>query len=265
MNMLQYKIMKPYLSWENKAYKRWAAREGRRIQLYDETVREISEYTGESIDTVRQKHHLGPRSEPAFAIFQEQDKLTVNNVEQFYKEATYYLYELPLWNAERARPLYLYRVVRPYLEKYGCSDVLDFGGGTGDLCLQLADRGIQMNYCDIGKEVAEFARWRFERRKLHVPMVDSLDGLSGRSFDAIISFDCFEHIKGLDTVVQRLVQLIRDGGLLISGDAFEGGGLHLEENYKYHDPDTFDALLQRNGLQFVGRLAQFVFYQKIKR
>ncbi|MCA9394615.1 MAG: class I SAM-dependent methyltransferase [Candidatus Omnitrophica bacterium] len=262
MKSWQYELMRPMLSWRNKIYKKWAEDESRRLNLYQETLKEVSEYTGEPLETVRKKHHMGPRKEPTFAIFQQQDRLTVSAVENFYREATYYLYELPLWNAEKARPQYLCRIMRPYLDKFRCREVLDFGGGTGDLCLALAASGRQVAYCDIGKEVSDFARWRFQRRGLDVKMYDALDGLSGETFDAVISFDCFEHIKDLPAVVNRLSRCVRTGGLLISGDAFEGGGLHLEENFQYHNADAFDRLMQANGLSFVGRFAQFVFYRK---
>lgn len=262
MNSWQYELMRPVLSWRNKWYKKWAQNESRRLNLYEETLKEISDYTGEPVEAVREKHHMGPRKEPTFAIFQQQEKLTSSSVENFYREATYYLYELPLWNAEKARPQYLCRIMRPYLDKYGCHTVLDFGGGTGDLCLALADAGRQVSYCDIGKEVADFARWRFQRRGLDVAMYDSLDAVSGKVFDAVISFDCFEHIKDLPAVVGGLSRCVRPGGLIISGDAFEGGGLHLEENFKYHNADTFDRMMSDNGLTFVGRFAQFVFYRK---
>lgn len=262
MKSWQYELMRPVLSWRNKWYKRWAEGESRRRNLYEETVRELSEYTGEPEETVRRKHHMGPRTEPTFAIFGEQDKLTASAVENFYREASYYVYELPLWNAEKARPQYLHRVMRPFLDKFGCRSLLDFGGGTGDLCLEMAAGGYQVAYCDIGKEVAEFAGWRFQRRGLTVPMYDSLDGLEGKTFDAVISFDCFEHIKDLPAVIAHLARCVRPGGLLISGDAFEGGGLHLEENFKYHNADTFDRMLQDNGMTFAGRFAQYVFYQR---
>ncbi|MBZ0165676.1 MAG: class I SAM-dependent methyltransferase, partial [Candidatus Omnitrophica bacterium] len=188
MKTWQYHLIKPVLSWQNKSLKKWAGKESARLNLYEKTLQEISEYTGEPVETVREKHHLGPKSEPAFSIFQQQDKLTVGTVEHFYKEATYYLYELPLWNAERARPRYLYRIVQPYLKRYGCTEVLDFGGGTGDLCLELAGQGLGVTYCDIGKEVSDFARWRFARRNLDVRMCSDIGELPEKSYDAVISF-----------------------------------------------------------------------------
>lgn len=262
MKSWQYEILRPVISWRNKAYKRWAIEQSERLNLYDNTVKEISEYTGESLEEVRKKHHMGPRKEPTFAIFQQQESLTANSVEGFYKDATYYLYELPLWNAEKARPQYLYRIMEPYLKEHNCHKVLDFGGGTGDLCLELAEQGHTASYCDIGREVASFAQWRFDRRGYSVNMYDSLDAMQGQEFDAIISFDCFEHIKDLPQVLTKLNRLIRKGGLLISGDAFEGGGLHLEENFQYHDAEKYDQLLASKGLSFSGRFAQYLFYQK---
>ncbi|MGE0267598.1 MAG: class I SAM-dependent methyltransferase [Candidatus Omnitrophota bacterium] len=239
-----------------------AKKESKEFDLYNKAVLEISEYTQESVEVVRQKHHMGPQTEPRYGLFEKQECLTTESVEQFYKDAKYYLYELPLWNAERARPNYLIRILKPYLRKYNCQKILDFGGGTGDLCLELAAQGYTVSYCDIGAEVSRFAKWRFDRRQLEITMYDSITSLENHQFDSIISFDCFEHIKDLRGLVEKLVRSIRSKGLLISADAFEGGGLHLLENQKYHDIKVFDDLLKSLGLRFVGRMAQYVFYQK---
>jgi len=263
MDYWQYHLIKPFLSWRNKYLKSLSKKESRVLDLYNKTVLEISEYTKEPAEVIRKKHHMGPETEPRYGIFEKQENLTTDKVERFYKDAKYYLYELPLWNAERARPQYLYRIIKPYLQKYGCKKVLDFGGGTGDLCLELALQGLDVSYCDIGQEVATFAKWRFHRRQYEITMYDSIGSLEGQQFDGVISFDCFEHIKDLDVVIKKLVQLIKPKGLLISSEAFEGGGLHLLENQKYHDIQVFNDLLTGVGLKFVGRIAQYIFYQKL--
>ncbi len=262
IHYLKYKMAKPFLSWRNKYLKHLTQKEGQQADLYNKTVQEISEYTGESQESIKHKHHLGPQSEKKYRVFENQNNLTHDDVEGFYRDCHYYLYELPLWNAERNRPEYLCRIVQPYLKQYRCSKILDFGAGTGDLCLALASKGFEVSYCDIGAEVSNFAKWRFKRRNLPIKVFNDLNQVGNSQFDAIISFDCFEHIKDLEKLLFHLTTHLRNEGLLITSEAFDGEGLHLEENNKFKDFKTFDAMMNKANLVFVGQFAQHFFYQK---
>ncbi len=263
MHLMQYYLTKPILSWQNKYLKHITRKAAKENSLYEQAVAELESYTKETSESIKRKHHEAVNSEQGIDVFNQQAELSKDKVEKFYKQCQYYLYELPLWNAETNRPAYLYAIMKPYLKKYSCHKVMDFGGGTGDLCIELAKHGYDVTYCDIGEHVSNFARWRFDRRKFNVTMVNNLDALKGQAFDAVISFDCFEHIKDLEGIVVQLGNLVRPGGLLISSDAFAGGGLHLEENQKYGEFKNYDQLMGRAGLVFVGHFAQYFFYQKI--
>ena len=262
--LAQYYLSKPFISWRNKYLKSKTRKEAKQLKLYDKAVQELEAYTHEGARDICQKHQQSLTLEPGARIFDEQSSLSKASVERFYQQCKYYLYELPLWNAEINRPAYLYLIVEPFLKKYACRKVLDFGGGTGDLCLELAKHALEVTYCDIGEDVYNFACWRFEQRGHQVAMAKGLAALKGGSFDAVISFDCFEHLKDLPSVVAELSLVIRPGGLLITSDAFSGGGLHLEENQKYGVFKNYDHLMNSAGLVFVGRFAQYFFYKKIK-
>lgn len=263
LNYLRYKSLKPFKSWKNKYLKSVTKKDAQRRDLYNKTAQEISEYTKEPVETVKQKHKLGPESERKFDIFKLQDRIQQKDVEEFYKECNYYIYELPLWNAERNRPKYLYLIVSPYLKKNKYRKVMDFGAGAGDLCIELAKNSLDVTYCDIGERLFNFAAWRFERRNLPIKMANGLDNIKGEIFDCILSFDAFEHIKDLPQVLKKLADCIRPGGSLIFSGAFSGGTLHLEENEKYNQFRNLDALMQSCGLTFQDRFAQFYFYKRL--
>jgi len=262
MKRFWYWLFKPFQSWRNKYFKAVTMREGRGKRLVDEVLAELSDYTGESEEAVSRKGKTGPQVEAKFGIFRDQSVLSRDAVEDFYKGCRYYIYELPIWNAERNRPEYLYRAMRRWLEKAGCRRLLDFGGGTGDLCLKLAEKGYCVSYCDIGVEVARLARWRFERRDLDIPMYSDIQDLPGNGFDAVISLDCFEHIKELPETVRRLAGLIRPGGLLITADAFGRDYVHLKENEKYQDFRVYNEMLRASGLEFQAQFAQYYAHRK---
>ena len=265
LNYLRYRIIKPFKSWKNKYLKYITKREAEKFDLYEKIAEEISEYTHESIETVKQKHRLGPESEKDFGIFKSQNNLTTKSVEDFYQRCNYYIYELPLWNAERNRPKYLSLIVLPYLKRNKYKKVMDFGGGAGDLCIELTNHNLEADYCDIGEQLFNFSKWRFEKRNLSLKMIKTIDDIKeDERYDCILSFDAFEHIKNLSSVLGKLVRHISINGSLIFSGAFSGGTLHLEENEKYDKFKELNKLMKNHGLIFQDRLAQFYFYKRQK-
>lgn len=260
-NYLKYRILKPFKSWRNKYLKSIIKKDAALQDLYNRVAEEIAEYTHEPIEIVKQKHKSGPESEKNFTLFKEQSSLTQDKVEDFYKSCTYYLYELPLWNAECNRPKYLNLICLPYLKRNHYKKVIDFGGGAGDLCIELAKNGIEVTYCDIGECLFNFAKWRFAGRNLKIRMVNGLDKINDE-FDCIFSFDAFEHMKDLPAVLKKLVSHLKNGGSLIFSGAFSGGTLHLEENEKYNEFKDLDTLMRNQDLTFQDKFAQFFFYKK---
>ena len=261
LNYIRYKFLKPFKSWKNKYLKHITKKDAQKQDLYNVTVKEISEYTKEPIEVVKQRYRQGPGNEHNFEIFKRQRGPSENEVEGFYQNCNYYIYELPLWNAERNRPKYLSMISLPYLRRNNCEKVLDFGAGAGDLCIELAKNKLDVTYCDIGEQLFNFAKWRFERRNLPIKMIRGIKNIEGR-YGCIFSFDVFEHIKDFPGTLERLVNYIIPGGSLIFSGAFSGGTLHLEENEKYNEFKNLDALMQSCGLGFQDKFAQFYFYKK---
>lgn len=261
-NYLKYKLWKPFKSWKNKYLKSFAKKDAQRRDLYNQAAKEISEYTHEPVEAVKQKHKLGPESEKEFTIFNDQGILTRDGVESFYKDCSYYLYELPLWNAESNRPGYLGRICLPYVKRNKYKKAMDFGGGAGDFCIELAEHNLEVTYCDIGDCLFDFAKWRFARRGLPIRMVKGIDNLGEEEFDCIFSFDAFEHLKDLPLMLKNIVSHLRKSGSLVFSGAFSGGTLHLEENEKYNEFKRLNALMNECGLAFGDKFAQFYFYKK---
>jgi len=251
----------PLSSWINKYLKSQSSSYARKNSLYEKACREIGEYTREPVETVKEKHKKGTGENQATAIFEHQNRITSESVENFYKEYSYYLYELPLWNAERARPYYLWRVIKPYILQYSYKKILDYGGGAGDLCLELASQGLDVAYYDISRPLQEFVNWRFTRRTIHMLMYNDPEQII-EPFDCVVSFDVFEHLKDLPGRLDIISPKIKKGGSLIFSGAFSGGSLHLEENEIYNDFKAMDPLLTSRGFRFLKKFAQFYFYEK---
>lgn len=261
LNYAKYRCLKPFKSWRNKYLKHLVKKDKQGSILYDEAVKEISEYTREPVEVIKQKHKMGPENEKDFEIFKSQGSITREGVEGFYKGCNYSVYELPLWNAETNRPKYLRLITLPYLLRNNYKQVMDFGGGAGDFSIELAGNGLAVTYCDISEELYNFAKWRFERRSLPVKMVKGIDGFSDEAYDCVFSFDAFEHIKDLPELLKKLVKRVKPGGSLVFSGAFSGGTLHLEENGKFNDFKELDSLMRERGLAFQDKFAQFYFYK----
>lgn len=261
-NYLKYLIFKPFKSWKNKYLKFIGINEAKKNNMYDIIAQEIGEYTSESVEVVKQKFKLGPQSENNFSIFKNQKIILKEDVKKFYQSAAFYIYELPLWNAEHNRQGNLVRIILPYLRRNHYKKVLDFGAGAGDLCIELAQRGLDVTYCDISEKLYDFAKWRFKRRNLNIRMIRNLSE-GGVDYDCVISFDVFEHIKELPKLIDGIKNKLRkEGGIIFSG-AFSGGTLHLEENEIYNEFGEIDNLMSKYYFHFIDKFAQYYFYKKI--
>jgi len=261
-NYLKYFILKPFKSWKNKYLKFVVEKDAKNQDLFNLTAKEISEYVHEPIESVKNKHQLGQESDLKFDIFKDQSGLNRAKVEDFYKTCSSYLYSLPLWNSKTNRPKYLSLIFLPYLRRKKYNKLMDFGGGTGDLSIELVKNGFDVSYCDINECLFDFARARFLKRNLKVKMFNGLDNINEK-FDCVLSFDAFEHIKDLPQALKNIVSRIEHQGSLIFSGAFSGGTLHLEENEKYNKFKNLDILMQNLGLVFQDKFAQFYFYKKI--
>jgi 2-polyprenyl-3-methyl-5-hydroxy-6-metoxy-1,4-benzoquinol methylase len=260
---LQYQLLKPFKSVRHRQLRSIMRKRSKKLGLRDKAIEEVAAYTGDTIDVVGKKSEIGSASESKFNDFYDQASLTKDKIERFYKECKFYIYELPVWNAEVSRPYDIFKIVSPYLRKFGYKKLADFGGGAGDLCIEFATNGCDITYCDIGEELMKFAEWRFDRRCLKVPIVKGIDALTGKELDCLLSFDVFEHLKDMDVMVQKMVDAIRPGGMLSFSGAFAGGTLHLEENNKYDDFTAMNILLEKLGLKFYDKFGPYFFYRKL--
>ena len=251
-----------YNSWKNKYLKYTALSYAKRHNLYDKACQEIASYTKEDIDTVRQKQKGWAGLKGKTRIFDEQKNLTSAKIEDFYKGYEYYLYELPLWNAEQGRSYYLWSILEPHIISNGYKHILDYGGGSGDLAIELVSRGLEVDYLDINEILYDFVAYRMKARNIKFGLFKRIEDTK-KMYDCIVSFDVFEHLKGLPQYLSKISEAVKkDGGLVFSG-AFSGGSLHLLENEIYSNFQKLDRLIASCGFVYSHKFAQYYFYKKI--
>ena len=227
------------------------------FSLYQKVLREISEYTQEDFSIIEDKYRrLGEETSG-----KDFDTLGEEQLKQIYINDEHSLYYLPFWNAKCGRNYYLSWLVVPYLKKNGYKDILDFGAGTGDFCIILAEEGFNTYYTDISTRLIDFSRWRFQKRGLSIKIIE--EGKLGKlQFDCVLSFDVFEHLKNLPQKLKDLSSLIRNNGSLIFNIELSGDGLHLQENKAYSNENVLDKALRQAGFTFDWRFKKFMFYRR---
>ena len=113
--------------------------------------------------------------------------------------------------------------------------VLDYSGGTGNNAIYLAKKGLRVQYFGIGMAEKAFARYRVERNGLQdlVEFKEPYTRRTGYTFDpingplpqdgslgSILATDVLEHIPNYHKVVEKMVDSIRVGGVIIEHSPF---------------------------------------------
>lgn len=83
---------------------------------------------------------------------------TKEEINNFYRVVPYYIYSLSYWHMKREQ-----RKFREQVVNYSFGDVLDYGGGPGDLSINLAKKGLNVTYTDISGTTKDFAEWLFKK------------------------------------------------------------------------------------------------------
>jgi S-adenosylmethionine-dependent methyltransferase len=98
-------------------------------------------------------------------------------------------------------------------------DVLDAGGGLGQMSLLFARAGHRVSYCEPALNMCEQARANFQSagvedriELINAPVQTLFD--SGRSFDLVICHAVLEWLGRPQQVLQQIIKLIRDNGHL---------------------------------------------------
>ena len=140
-----------------------------------------------------------------------------SSIESFYETKTH-IYDLMNWHTLRddSGPL-AYVVALQIARAHRVRSCLDFGSGVGSGGLLFSHVDIDTTLADISTTLLDFARWRFDRRRLPACFVDLKDmPLPESSFEMILAMDVFEHLVDPEEVVQRLWRAMKPGGLLFA-------------------------------------------------
>jgi len=121
----------------------------------------------------------------------------------------------------RSQDLYAntkYEIIMKYLAGHQGLSILNAGCGSGEFCLQLAQAGHRVLGIDPAPEYIQLARVNARRCGVNnctfqVSFIEKMS--TPEPFDCVMATDVLEHIKDDRLAFEKMVQLVKPGGLII--------------------------------------------------
>jgi len=229
------------------------------VFVTDEDIADLATFTGLSHEGCLRRLRSYSPAELAQA-WRDADPKTPDEIRRFYVSTDLYIWELMQWHASPARGPYwkaLSWFAKTRLPDDGWRRVLDFGCGVGTDALFLASRGYDATVVDVPGPTLDFAKHRFARRAISARFVESdshLPELDG-TYDVTVCFDVFEHLADPLAAARRLVQCLRERGVLLQVGQFGDDGQRpclLREGVNKFGGLRWRAYLAGLGLRTVG-------------
>lgn len=187
------------LSW---FYHKWS------IKIDQEIVKNLAEYSNINEDEVIWLMNTAKRLDGD--LWRISNPRTKEEIEKFYKENPFYIFGLAFWHMKRYQVEFRNEII-----KYAKGDVLDFGGGIGDLCFKLKKMGLNCDYADLGGRIFNFAKWFFEKNGCKIKMIDLTHQEITKKYETIFCIDVIEHISEPEKELKKLSENLKEGGRMI--------------------------------------------------
>ncbi len=221
--------------------------DGRDILPTKAVLHELSEYSGKSIDEVRQLASTAPSITSKKWV--DSDRSTPEGLSDFYNSVSNWVFGTLSYHARQAEsenvPLPVQ--VAAAVSNGPPGDMLDFGCGVATACLLFAQMGWRVAAADISVPLLEFAKWRFRKRDIDAQCIDlNTEQLGSERFDLITAFNTMAHVSKVDETLQTLRTALRTGGKLIFDiDARKRG--HGNDWHLYEDHYFINRRVRRSG------------------
>lgn len=195
----------------------WRAR-GVRFLDFDQVLRDYAAFSGEPLASVTER--VRTATEVSAAEWRRLPGETFREKIDYFYAKTPYVYAAMnaylMWREYKKKETCL-RILE-FVRRFGGRDVLEFGGGVGQLCLILAGntdkRVVNM---DLPSQVMDFATWRFRRHGVSVASLPARVSdwpIPEESFDCVVSDAVLEHIERIEEALAAIGRGVRPGGYL---------------------------------------------------
>jgi len=189
-------------------YEKWNSK----IMWDKKLIRDLMEYYNLSYDETKCMLKLGRR---LFCDFwYELNSKNEEEILSFYKMPfPYNVFSLAYWHMSRGQIKFRKEIV-----KHSFGDVLDYGGGIGDLSVKMAKKDLNITYAEVSGKNMEFARNLFRKRGYEIKVIDvekEQEKIWERTYDTIICIDVIEHIPHPEGALEEMARHLKNNGRLI--------------------------------------------------
>lgn len=232
------------------------------LERMNSALREISAFTGEDPETVRDKCDLA--AVRGNELWRSLSPATDREIEAFYRGTDFYIYALMKecdWRGARSG------VAEQAVEHLAPGDrALDYGGGVGTLCLELSGRGFELSHLDLPGPLIEFAAHRFRARGLGVDILPAFEQypLTG-AYDAIFCTHVLEHLPDPERKLIHMARHLRSAGRMFLAVPFEPNavaGTHPDMHLNRLNPESLERVMRSEGLELFARSGELDIYRK---
>ena len=136
-----------------------------------------------------------------------------------------------------------------YVKRTPGKKVMEFGGGTGQLCLMMYFNSEKnVTYVDLPSRVMEFAKWRFRKYAANINCLEAnIDScnLGNDAYDCIVSDAVLEHVTNLEETIKSLSASLKFEGtfyLLFDTCNNDDFPMHISAN------KDVEKIMRENGL-----------------
>ncbi len=159
---------------------------------------------------------------------------TIGEMNLFYKEVPYYLYNLVIWQESGQRPPYV-KAALPLLRQLATHSIVDFGCGVGNDGLSLIELGYQVTFCDFDNAAMHFLKWRLKKRGLLAKFIEPNDLIQEGHIDTLWAIDVLEHISKPQDQLRETLNITRAFIFNIVHDDHAGGRhpFHFTHSFIY--------------------------------
>ncbi len=182
-----------------------------------------------------------------------------SQVQKFYT-ASDYIYEvfLAYLHPEKFYKKEQITDILKFVKKTKGKNVLEFGGGTGQLCLLMHfNTDKEVTYVDLPGRLSEFAKWRFKKHGANINMlysdVEELKLPQGK-FDLLVSEAVLEHVPNLEQAVKTLTGCLKPNGkfyLLFDTEYSERFPMHISANKDIQEIASKEQLFRIDNAVYV--------------
>lgn len=163
---------------------------------------------------------------------------TKKQVENFYKNSKYYLFDLCARSIEETYKEWMV-YIGDKCREYGCKSILHYGCGIGDIAFFISTNAHKLILAEIDSIPFFFAKWRHERAGvtgLEYITIENDKSLEINKVDCILCIDVLEHRFEPYDYFKDMISLLKERGILFLAADFREVfhyPLHIDSNTQY--------------------------------